>query len=52
MRDVMVVVQKGYHWLGYYDFANGTELGRTPVDRFPHKQDPCGRGEGKYWKRA
>lgn len=37
MRDVMVVVQKGDHSLGYYDFATGTELGRTPVDPFPHE---------------
>ncbi len=37
MRDVIVVVQKGDHSLGYYDLANGTELGRTPVDPFPHE---------------
>jgi hypothetical protein len=37
VRDVMIVVQKGDHSLGYYDFANGTELGRTTVDPFPHE---------------
>src|SRR5579864_781408 len=37
MRDVIVVVQKGDHSLGYYDFATGTELGRTPIDPFPHE---------------
>lgn len=37
MRDVMVVVQKGDHSLGYYDFWTGIELGRTPVDLFPHE---------------
>lgn len=37
MRDVMVAIQKGDHSLGYYDFATGAELGRTPVDPFPHE---------------
>lgn len=37
MRDVIVVVQKGDHSLGYYDIATGTELGRTLLDAFPHE---------------
>jgi hypothetical protein len=31
-RDVVVVVQKGDHSLGYYDFHTGEELARVPVD--------------------
>jgi YVTN family beta-propeller protein len=37
MRNIMVVVQKGDHSLGYYDFMTGAELARTPVDPFPHE---------------
>ena len=37
LRDVIVVVQKGDHSLGYYDFASGAELGRVAVDPFPHE---------------
>lgn len=37
MRDVIVVVQKSDHSLGYYDFETGQELGRVPVDPFPHE---------------
>ena len=33
----MVVVQKGDHSLGYYDFETGQELGRVAVDPFPHE---------------
>lgn len=36
-RDVIVVVQKGDHSLGYYDFASGAELDRVPLDPFPHE---------------
>lgn len=36
-REVMVVVQKGDHSLGYYDFETGRELGRVAVDPFPHE---------------
>ena len=36
-RDVMVVVQKGDHSLGYYDFPGGEELARVAVDPFPHE---------------
>ncbi|RPI09768.1 MAG: hypothetical protein EHM71_05175 [Zetaproteobacteria bacterium] len=36
-RDVMLVVQKGDHSLGYYDFETGQELGRVAVDPFPHE---------------
>lgn len=36
-REVMVVVQKGDHSLGYYDFETGQELARVPVDPFPHE---------------
>src|ERR1035437_4222948 len=32
MSEVMVIVQKGDHSLGYYDFRTGAELGRTPLD--------------------
>src|SRR5512143_1867948 len=37
MRDVILVVQKSDHSLGYYDFETGRELGRVPVDPFPHE---------------
>jgi YVTN family beta-propeller protein len=36
-REVMVVVQKGDHSLGFYDFETGRELGRVAVDPFPHE---------------
>lgn len=37
MRDVILVVQKSDHSLGYYDFETLAELGRVPVDPFPHE---------------
>jgi DNA-binding beta-propeller fold protein YncE len=37
MRDVILVVQKGDHSLGYYDFETGRELARVRVDPFPHE---------------
>ncbi len=37
MRDVILVVQKSDHSLGYYDFATGAEIARVPVDPFPHE---------------
>ena len=37
MRDVLLVVQKGDHSLGYYDFETGTELARVAVDPYPHE---------------
>ncbi len=45
IRPVMVVVLKGDHALGYYDFETGKELGRVGVDPFPHEftLDPEGR---------
>jgi YVTN family beta-propeller protein len=36
-RDAVVVVQKGDHSLGYYDFETGAELARVPLDPFPHE---------------
>ncbi|MBI4841891.1 MAG: hypothetical protein HY803_12615 [candidate division NC10 bacterium] len=36
-REVIVVVQKGDHSLGYYDFETGAELDRVPIDPFPHE---------------
>ena len=36
-RDVIVVVQKGDHSLGYYDFEAGTQIDRVVVDPFPHE---------------
>jgi DNA-binding beta-propeller fold protein YncE len=36
-REAIVVVQKGDHSLGYYDFETGAELGRVAVDPFPHE---------------
>ena len=36
-RDVIVVVQKGDHSLGYYDFEAGTKIDRVVVDPFPHE---------------
>jgi YVTN family beta-propeller protein len=37
LREVVVVVQKGDHSLGYYDFETGRELDRVGVDPFPHE---------------
>jgi YVTN family beta-propeller protein len=37
LREVIVVVQKSDHSLGYYDFESGQELARVPVDPFPHE---------------
>jgi YVTN family beta-propeller protein len=37
MRDVILVVQKSDHSLGYYDFNTLEELARVPVDPFPHE---------------
>jgi len=37
LREVMVIVQKGDHSLGYYDFETGRELDRVEVDPFPHE---------------
>jgi len=37
VRDVVVVVQKGDHSLGYYDFETGAELARVAIDPFPHE---------------
>jgi YVTN family beta-propeller protein len=34
---VIVVVQKGDHSLGYYDFETGDELGRTALEPYPHE---------------
>lgn len=36
-REVIVVVQKGDHSLGYYDFEMGGELDRVPIDPYPHE---------------
>ncbi len=36
-REVIVVVQKGDHSLGYYDFETGAELDRVLIDPFPHE---------------
>jgi DNA-binding beta-propeller fold protein YncE len=36
-RDAVVVVQKGDHSLGYYDFHTGEEIGRVEVDPYPHE---------------
>lgn len=36
-RDVLLVVQKGDHSLGYYDFAGGAELHRVPLEPYPHE---------------
>jgi len=37
VRDVILVVQKGDHSLGYYDFTTGTELDRVCLDPYPHE---------------
>jgi len=37
MRDVILVVQKSDHSLGYYDLGTLEELARVPVDPFPHE---------------
>jgi YVTN family beta-propeller protein len=37
VREVVVVVQKGDHSLGYYDFETGAELDRVGIDPFPHE---------------
>jgi DNA-binding beta-propeller fold protein YncE len=36
-REAIVVVQKGDHSLGYYDFQTGAELDRVAIDPFPHE---------------
>ncbi len=36
-RNVLVVVQKGDHSLGYYDLERGEELHRIPLDPYPHE---------------
>lgn len=36
-RNVILVVQKGDHSLGYYDLETGAELGRVLVDPYPHE---------------
>jgi len=36
-REAIVVVQKGDHSLGYYDFETGAELDRVAIDPFPHE---------------
>lgn len=36
-REAILVVQKGDHSLGYYDFGTGAELDRVPIDLFPHE---------------
>jgi DNA-binding beta-propeller fold protein YncE len=36
-REAIVVVQKGDHSLGYYDFETGAELDRVKIDPFPHE---------------
>jgi len=37
LRDVILVVQKSDHSLGYYDLDTLEELARVPVDPFPHE---------------
>ncbi len=36
-RDVVVVVQKNDHSLGFFDFPSGTELARVGVPDYPHE---------------
>ncbi len=36
-RNILVVVQKGDHSLGYYDLERGEELHRIPLDPYPHE---------------
>lgn len=36
-REAIVVVQKGDHSLGYYDFETGAELDRVALDPYPHE---------------
>ena len=35
--DMVIVVQKGDHSLGYYDLASGREIDRMPLDAYPHE---------------
>jgi len=35
--EAIVVVQKGDHSLGYYDFETGAEMDRVTIDPFPHE---------------
>ncbi len=37
LRDVILVVQKSDHSLGYYDLETLEEVARVPVDPFPHE---------------
>jgi len=36
-RDVVVLVQKNDHSLGFYDFLTGAELSRVPLPDYPHE---------------
>jgi DNA-binding beta-propeller fold protein YncE len=36
-RDVVIVVQKNDHSIGFYDFLSGSELARVPVPDYPHE---------------
>lgn len=36
-KQALIVVQKGDHSLGYYDLESGGELGRVPLDPYPHE---------------
>jgi YVTN family beta-propeller protein len=47
-QDVLLVVQKGDHSLGYYDPASGRELARVEVDPFPHEFSLSGDGRRAY----
>lgn len=38
-HDALVVVQKGDHSAGYYDFHAGAELHRVSLDPFPRDPD-------------
>jgi YVTN family beta-propeller protein len=48
MRDVILVVQKGDHSLGYYDFETGQEVARVAVDPFPHEFTVSADGRTAY----
>lgn len=43
-RDVVVVVQKDDHSLGYFDFVTGAELRRVPLPAYPHEFAISGDG--------
>ena len=47
-HDALLVVQKGDHSLGYYDFHSGAELHRLSLDPFPREMALAPDGRRAY----